>query len=84
MKKIISVLLIGLLILPCLILFAYAYSDPENGDWSQKSVVLRNTSEAELVVRVGDIDACNDANAVSEGGYNPLDRKSTRLNSSHL
>ncbi len=32
---------------------------PENGDYSAKYVVLHNTSEAELVVRVGDIDNLN-------------------------
>ncbi|MBR5767053.1 MAG: hypothetical protein IKX86_00045, partial [Clostridia bacterium] len=53
-----------------------AHSDSENGDWNQKSVVLKNTSEAELVVRVGDIDACNDENALSEGEYNPFTAKS--------
>ena len=76
MKKLVSVLLTGLLILPCLTLFVSANSDSANGDWSQKSVVLKNTSEAELVVRVGDIDACNDANAVSEGEYDPFTAKS--------
>lgn len=76
MKKIISVLLIGLLILPCLAISISAHSDAENGDWSQKSVIIKNTSEAELVVRVGDIDACNDGNALSEGEYNPFTAKS--------
>ena len=76
MKKTVPVLLIGMLILSCLTLFVSAHSDSENGDWNQKSVVLKNTSEAELVVRVGDIDACNDENAVSEGEYNPFTAKS--------
>ena len=76
MKKTVSVLLIGMLILSYLTLFVSAHSDSENGDWNQKSVVLKNTSEAELVVRVGDIDACNDENAVSEGEYNPFTAKS--------
>ena len=75
MKKILSILLIGLLILPCLSLFVSAHSDSENGDWSKKSVILKNTSEAELVVRVGDIDACNDEYAVSDNGYNPFTAK---------
>ena len=76
MKKTVSVLLIGMLILSCLSLFVSAHSDAENGDWSQKSVIIKNTAEAELVVRVGDIDACNDENAVSEGEYNPFTAKS--------
>ena len=58
--------------LACLPVFASANSDAANGDWSQKSVILRNTSEAELSVRVGDIDACNDQNAVSDNGYDPF------------
>ncbi len=57
-------------------LFSSAYSDSSNGDWSQKSVILKNTSEAELVVRVGDIDACNDESAVSGNGYDPFTAKS--------
>jgi hypothetical protein len=32
---------------------------PDNGDYSKKYVVLENTSEAELMVRVGDIDNLN-------------------------
>ena len=76
MKKLISVLLTGLLILPCLTLLVSANTDSANGDWSLKSVVLKNTSDAELVVRVGDIDACNDENAVSEGEYDPFTAKS--------
>ena len=76
MKKTVSVLLIGMLILSCLTLFVSAHSDSENGDWSQKSVIIKNTFEAELVVRVGDIDACNDGNALSEGEYNPFTAKS--------
>jgi len=51
---------------------SFAYSDPNNGDWSSKTVTLKNTSEAELMVRVGDIDACNDEYAVDEYSYNPF------------
>jgi hypothetical protein len=47
-------LLIGLLAL--LAPAALADSDPENGDWDQEHVTLRDTSEAELMVRVGSID----------------------------
>ena len=45
-------------------------------DWNEKLVVSRNTAEAELVVRVGDIDACNDENAVADHGYDPFTAKS--------
>ena len=45
-------------------------------DWAEKSVISRSTDEAELVVRVGDIDACNDENAVSDHGYDPFTAKS--------
>lgn len=38
---------------------------------SAKSVAKKNTSEAELMVHVGDIDALNDANAIKKG-YNPF------------
>lgn len=72
-NRIFSTLLIIVMIM--LTLFpanAYAKSDSENGDWSSKSVTLTKTSEADLMVRVGDIDACNDEDAVSEKGYNPF------------
>ena len=45
-------------------------------DWNEKYVISRNTAEAELVVRVGDIDACNDEEAVAENGYDPFTAKS--------
>ncbi len=35
---------------------ALAVSSPEDGDWDQEFVVLRNTSEADLMVRVGSIN----------------------------
>jgi len=54
---------------------SFAYSDPNNGDWSSKTVTLKGTSEAELMVRVGDIDACNDMYAVDYNGYNPFTAK---------
>jgi hypothetical protein len=49
---------------------------PIASDWAEKSVISKNTEEAELVVRVGDIDACNDEFAVSENGYDPFTAKS--------
>ena len=45
-------------------------------DWAEKSVISKGTKEAELVVRVGDIDACNDENAVADHGYDPFTAKS--------
>ena len=54
-----------------------AASDSANGDWSAKTVVLRNTPEAELMVRTGDIDALNDEYAIEEG-YNPFTARNQR------
>lgn len=54
-KKIVVFLLLcsfyGMMVIP-----AAAVEDSNNGDWEDKYVTLRNTSEAELMVRVGDID----------------------------
>ena len=51
---------------------------PENpvSEWAEQSVISKTTKEAELVVRVGDIDACNDENAVADHGYDPFTAKS--------
>ena len=75
MKKILSACVTGALLALSLTFSVSAYSDPANGDWSQKNVILKNTSEAELVVRTGDIDACNDEYAVSDNKYNPFTAK---------
>jgi hypothetical protein len=75
-KKLISIAIACVLLLSGLTMLASARSDSVNGDWSQKSGILKNTSEAELVVRVGDIDACNDEFAVSDNGYDPFTAKS--------
>ena len=56
---------------------ASAKSDGANGDWSAKTVSLRNTAEAELMVRTGDIDALNDEYAI-EDGYDPFTARSQR------
>ena len=77
MKKIISIILSVILCLWVFPLSAFAVSDAENGDWSEKTVVLKNTAEAELMVRSGDIDALNDANAINNG-YNPFTAKDQR------
>ena len=58
----------------------FASSDANNGDWSAKSVVLKNTAEAELMVRSGDIDALNDSGAISNG-YSPFTAKNQRPHS---
>lgn len=71
-KRTLSLLLALLLAVSLLPVTAAAVSDTANGDWSAKSITLKNTSEAELMVRVGDIDALNDESAVSENGYNPF------------
>ncbi|NMA25597.1 MAG: carboxypeptidase regulatory-like domain-containing protein [Clostridiales bacterium] len=71
-KKTLSLLLAFAFILALLPASALAYSDPNNGDWSSKTLTLAGTSEAELMVRVGDIDACNDEYAVDDYGYNPF------------
>ena len=75
MKKILLACVTGALLALSLTFSVSAYSDPANGDWSQKNVILKNTSEAELVVRTGDIDACNDEYAVSDNKYNPFTAK---------
>ena len=54
-----------------------AVSDAPNGDWSAETVTLRNTAEAELTARTGDIDAMNDEYAI-EDGYNPFTARSQR------
>lgn len=46
-------ILIGALIVPS---SACAANDPNNGDWELEEVTLRNTGEAELMVRVGSIN----------------------------
>ena len=64
MKKTKSLLLGLVMCLSLIPLNVYAVSDANNGDWSAKTATLKNTGEAELMVRVGDIDALNDADAI--------------------
>ena len=59
-KRIASASLALLLALVSFTFTAFAQYDAANGDWGVKTVTLRNTAEAELMVRVGDIDALND------------------------
>lgn len=70
-KRSLSILLALLLIVSVLPVTAAAVSDADNGDWSAQSVTRTGTAEAELMVRVGDIDALNDEYAI-EDGYNPF------------
>ena len=71
-RKIISAFLVMLMLAAILPASAPAAYDSGNGDWSAKSVTLKNTEEAELVVRVGDIDALNDYTSVEDSGYDPF------------
>ena len=65
MKRTLSILLVLAFALQPLT--ALAAEDASNGDWNAKTTVLRNTAEAELMVRSGDIDALNDPNAIANG-----------------
>ncbi len=71
-KKILSVTVVLVMLLTLIPASAFAASDAANGSWSAKTVTLKNTSEAELMVRVGDIDALNDETAVDDSGYDPF------------
>ncbi|MCL2775896.1 MAG: S-layer homology domain-containing protein [Oscillospiraceae bacterium] len=80
-KKAISIILAVMIIIVLLpALPTFAISDANNGDWSAKTATLKNTSEAELMVRVGDIDALNDVSAI-DNGYNPFTAKDQRSHS---
>lgn len=74
-KRFLSMLLCLFFLLTLLPVPSLALSDSNNGDWSSKTVTLTGTTEAELMVRVGDIDACNDSDAVDYYGYNPFTAK---------
>ncbi|MFD0959680.1 S-layer homology domain-containing protein [Paenibacillus chungangensis] len=55
--KAVSMFMLALLLCAVIApLSALAISDPDNGDWDLESVTLRNTSEAELMVRSGSIN----------------------------
>ena len=70
MKKV----LVSLLVICMMISMSsvFAKTESNNGDWSKQNVTLKNTSEAELMVRVGDIDALNDESSVDDSGYDPF------------
>ncbi len=80
MKKILSRLLASVMLLTVFTISAFAVSDDANGDWSEKTVILKSTAEAELMIRSGDIDALNDTNAINNG-YNPFTAKNQRSHS---
>lgn len=55
-------------------------TDPNNGNWLDNRAVLYNTSEAEMMIRVGDIDSCNGYNVEDyleddEYPYSPFDAR---------
>ena len=76
-KRTLAALLILVMVLSLMPLSALAVSDADNGDWSAKAVALRNTAEAELMVRTGDIDALNEEYAIDDG-YNPFTASNQR------
>lgn len=53
---------------------ALAVTDAANGDWTQQQVTLKNTSEAALMARVGDI---NNFGFGWESGFDPFSGNST-------
>jgi hypothetical protein len=52
----------------------FAQNTALDGDWKQRKVVLRNTAEAELMIRVGDIDNLGFG---WPAGYDPFSGKET-------
>ena len=52
-----------------LITLNFAFADPENGDWTEQNVTLFSTTEADVMVRAGDIDNLGFGWAV---GYDPF------------
>ncbi len=54
--------------------FSKAQTDADNGDWKKRYVFLKNTPEAEYMIRYGDVDNLNYS---WEEGYNPFIGKSS-------
>ena len=79
-KRTFSFLLALVMCFTLLPMTALAVSDANNGDWGAKSITLKNTAEAEYMVRVGDIDALNDSGAI-QNGYSPFTAKNQRPHS---
>ena len=82
MKKVMSYLVIISLVMSTMGIFnpsklAYAASpvpvDLSNGDWTKANVTMENTPEAQLMVRVGDIDNMG----YTWGGIDPFSGKET-------
>ena len=80
--KFISSFLTISMIFSCLMVFQKnvhaSQSDANNGDWSATNVILQNTPEAQLMVRVGDI---NNFGFGWDTGFNPFSGNSTRAHS---
>ena len=53
---------------------------PEDGNWTERNVTLTNTSQAELMVRVGDIDNLNFGWPVN---FDPFSGKTLPLTDTH-
>ncbi|MEJ8554506.1 carboxypeptidase regulatory-like domain-containing protein [Tepidibacter sp. Z1-5] len=81
LNKITSVILIFNIIISLFIIFpktSYAQYDDKNGDWSLEKAVKRDTDEAQLMIRAGDIDNFGfgwDLN------FNPFSGKDTSVHS---
>ena len=58
--------------------YAQGNSDVNNGNWSASNVALKNTHEAQLMVRVGDIDNFGFG---WESGFDPFSGKLTKVHS---
>lgn len=74
MKRNILLISTVILLMTVVSFSALATTDSNNGDWSDKTVSLRNTEEADLMVRVGDID---NVGFGFEEGYNPFTAEET-------
>ncbi|HEX2926085.1 MAG TPA: S-layer homology domain-containing protein [Ruminiclostridium sp.] len=75
-KHFFSILLSFVLIATFLPVFSFAgTSDANNGDWSEKTVTLTDTDEAQLMVRVGDID---NVGYGFQKGYDPFTAERTK------
>lgn len=75
MRKGISVIITLFVLCTILPISAMANSsDPNNGDWSAKTITLSDTEEAELMVRTGDID---NVGFGFDQGYNPFTAEET-------
>ncbi|MBS4095961.1 MAG: carboxypeptidase regulatory-like domain-containing protein [Sulfuricella sp.] len=74
MRNILANLIVTALLLVGVAHPAFAVTDTSNGDWSQQQVTLKNTPEAALMVRVGDI---NNLGFGWPTGFDPFSGKNT-------